>query len=297
MQFLIYILVYPFIWLLSILPFRVLYFISDGLCFLSYKIIKYRRKVIRQNLELVFPHKTSYEISQLIKQHYRHFIDLMLETIKTLTISEKELNKRFTYKNTEVLNELYNHGKSVLLVSGHYGNWEWLGNLEKFIRHKGYAVYKPIKNNYFDHLIYSIRSRFGATPVDKNHIVKTFIRNEKATVLGLYLMVADQSPKINDTRYWAPFLGIKVPVFVGTEVLAKKLNAAVVFLNVRKIKRGYYEASFKLLDEQPVKAPDYKVTDLFLKELEGQIREKPEYYFWTHKRFKHKDKAPKIISA
>ncbi len=295
MQFLTFILVYPLIWFVSILPFRIIYFISDVLCFLLYHVIRYRRKVIQQNLQLVFPEKTPTEISQLVKKHYCHFTDLLLETVKTLSISEKELNKRLVYKNTEVLRELYRKQKSVLLICGHYGNWEWLGNMEKFMPHKGHAVYKPAKNNYFNNLIYTIRARFGAVPIDKNNIIKTFVKNQKEKILGLYLMVADQSPKLNNTRYWTSFLGVKVPVFVGTEVLAKKVNAAVVFLNVTKRKRGYYEASFKLLEDYPEKVPNYTVTDSFLRALENQIYAKPEYYFWTHKRFKHRDKVPEMF--
>jgi len=287
MQLIIFILVYPFIWFLSILPFRVLYTLSDILCFLLFYVFKYRKKVISKNLKLAFPDKSSQEISQLIKQHYCHFTDLMFETIKILSISEKSLNKRFIYKDIDVLNQLYAKNKSVLLVSGHYGNWEWLINMEKFIKHKGHAVYKPLKNNYFNTFIRNLRSKFGATPVDKNHIIKKFIKNQRQSILGIYLMVTDQSPKLINTRYWASFLGIKVPVFVGSEVLAKKLDAAVVFLKVNKIKRGYYEASFKLLDKKTEKQNEYTITNQFLEELEEQIRAKPAYYFWTHKRFKH----------
>lgn len=287
MKILVFIVTYPIIWILAKLPFGVIYFLSDIICFILYNILRYRRKVVYKNLELAFPNKSHAEISRIAKLHYQHLTDLFLEMLKTWNMSSKELNKRFKYNNVNNLNELYAKNKSVVLVCGHYGNWEWLGNMENFIKYKGHAIYKGIKNRYFDKLIYKIRAKFGATPIDKDQIVRSFITNQKAGILGLYLMVSDQSPKLEYSKYWTSFLGIKVPVFVGSEILAKKLNTAVVFLKIKKVKRGYYEASFKLLEEHPKEIPNYKITDRFLKELENQIRDRPEYYFWTHKRFKH----------
>jgi KDO2-lipid IV(A) lauroyltransferase len=292
MQLLTFMLVYPIIWIFARLPFKILYLISDILFFIIYRIIRYRRKVVTSNLEKVFQNKNKIEIARLAKKHYRHFTDLFIEMLKTWSMSKEDINKHFKYRNISILNELYDEGKSIILVCGHYGNWEWSGNMESFMKHKGHAVYKPMKNKYFDHLIYKIRAKFGATPIDKNKIIKTFITNEKNKIPGLYLMVADQSPKLQHTRFWSKFLGVKVPVFVGSEILAKKMDAAVVFFDIKKVKRGFYEATFNVLSKNPKELQNYKITELFLRELECQIFTEPAYYFWTHKRFKHVNKSP-----
>ncbi|UNY98097.1 lysophospholipid acyltransferase family protein [Zhouia spongiae] len=297
MQLLTYLLVYPLLWMVSKLPFSVFYRVSDFMYLLLYRLIGYRKKVVRSNLRLAFPEKQPEEIKQIEKKFYHHLCDLFMEMIKSLTISKEEMQKRFRFKNIEVLRAFEEQNKSVVLLCGHYASYEWLMSLGYQIRHNGYAVYQPINNKYFDKLVKKIRTKHGAHLISRYETTKTILQKYKAGELALYGLAIDQSPMPSRARYWRKFFGIKVPVFVGAEKIAKSLNSPVIFMDIQKIKRGYYETSFTVISEQPKGLPDYEITDRFTQMLEAQIRKKPEYYLWTHKRFKHKDKAPEGIKA
>lgn len=290
MQRILYILVYP-IWLsISLLPLRILYILSDFLFFLSYYIFRYRRKVVYGNLELCFPDKTKQEKKKIEREYYKHLCDIIVETIKNLSISEKEINKRFIFENLELLDELYEKDKNVLLMCGHYASWEWSGILTRHMKYKGLAVYKVLRNKNFDKLVRKIRGKFGAEIVSNRQIVTRLFRLSRTKEKTLTLILSDQTPKLTDYKHVDTFMGIRVPVFVGTEELAKRLDQVPVYLHVDKIKRGYYKAKFILLSETPKEVPDYQITRSFLNEVEKQIHEKPAYYLWSHKRWKHKDK-------
>jgi len=293
MNLLVYVLVYPIIWLLSILPFRILYIISDGFYVLIYYIIGYRKKVVYDNLKLAFPNKKEEEILAIRKKFYHHFLDIFIEMIKSFTISKNELNKHYTYTNIELLTELYKDGKSLILIASHYANWEWMVSLNSMINYKGYAAFTKIGNPYFNNKIKKTRGRFGVHLKETSKIISEIKSNHKNNIQSIYGLLSDQSPQIHKTHYWGNFLGIKVPIHTGTEMLAKKYDLNVVFIATKKIKRGYYESTFQLITTEPKKHEDYELTDLYLRKLEAQINEEPAYYFWTHKRFKHKDKTPK----
>lgn len=293
MNLLVYILVYPLIWLLSILPFRILYLISDGVYFLLYYIIGYRKKVVYDNLKLAFPNKAEKEILAIRKKFYHHFVDVFIEMIKLFTISKNELDKRYKYLNSDLLNELSKDGKSIIIISSHYANWEWEVGMDSFINYNCNAAFTKISNKYFNKRILSSRQRFGVTLIEAPKITRTIIKNNDNNIQSVYGLLSDQSPQIQKTHYWSEFLGVKVPVITGTETLAKKYDMNIVFIKTKKIKRGYYESSFSLITDDAKKYADYEITDIYLRKLEAQIYEEPAYYFWTHKRFKHKDKAPK----
>ena len=293
MQLIIFILVYPIIWLISILPFPVLYLLSDALYFLLYRIIGYRKKVVYHNLKLAFPEKTHQELKNIEKKFYSHFVDVFLEMMKTFTISGKEINKRYQFKNLEFLKELEKKNKSIIVMGSHYANWEWMAHLGRFLDYEGYAAYTKIGNSHFDKAIKNTRGRFKTILVQSTRIKRQIQENADAGVLSMYGLLSDQSPQLKKANYWSTFLGVKVPVFVGTEMMAKKHDFTVVYIHVEKIKRGYYEATFKVISEDVTAVEDFKITDKYLSLLETQIRNKPEYYFWTHKRFKHMHKAPK----
>lgn len=279
-------------WLVSLLPFRLLYAFSDGVYILIYYIIGYRRKVVKENLNLVFPEKSEQEIKRITKAFYHHLCDMMLESIKSLTISEKEMKKRFTFSNVELLQNIENDKKSIVLMCAHYGSWEWIFILQSYMKNKGYAVYKRLKNKYFDGLIKRVRTKYDSYLITTKETVPVLMKakvNGNLTTCGF---VSDQSPKIKKALYWQEFMGIKVPVITGTEMLAKKLDMAVVFFRVKRLKRGYYETTFETLAINPNEFENYKITDAFLKLVEKQIHEAPEYYLWTHKRWKHRDKVP-----
>jgi KDO2-lipid IV(A) lauroyltransferase len=290
MQFLTFIIVYPFIWLFSILPFRVLYFISDCFYYLIYYIIGYRKKTVLHNLKLVFPEKTDQEIKIITKKFYRHFTDVFIEMIKAFTLSEKAILEHYKFTNIEVVHELESKNKSAILIGSHYANWEWIFGVNLLVKYNGYAVFKKLKNPFFDKKIRETRGRYNTTLVPTKEIFNIIANNTKNNILSLYGFLGDQSPRLKKAHYWSEFLGVTVPIHTGAEMLAKKSNLSVVSFHVKKIKRGYYEATFKLLAENPNDFKDYDITDLYLRELEKSIYKAPEYYFWTHKRFKHEGK-------
>ncbi len=290
MQFIIYIIVFPILWLLSILPFRVLYLLSNFVSFILFRLIGYRKDIVLNNIKLAFPEKPEAEIRKIRRQFYIHFTDVFIEMIKSITISEKNVHKRFVFEGLDVINDLGKKGKSIILVGSHYANWEWMVSLNNLVLHKAYAVYTPIGNKYFDKMMLKYRTKYGGIFIKPSVARKTYQENEENGVLTLNALVSDQSPQLSGTRYWTTFLNVFVPVHVGAEEIAKKLNQAVVFYEVTKVKRGHYKCTFKTIVENPNEYPNYQITDLYLKEVEKQVAKAPQYYFWTHKRFKHKDK-------
>ena len=292
MQLIAYILVYPSLWIISILPFRLLYAFSDVIYIFMYKIFGYRTSVVKENLRLVFPEKTEKEISEITGKFYHHFCDMMVEAIKSLTITEAQMNKRFKFTNVELLNDLEQKQKSITLMCGHYGSWEWIFILQKHVKLKGYAVYKRLANKHFDKLVKRIRAKYNSHLITTKETFKVLLESKKKGELTINGFVSDQSPKAHKAFHWNEFMGIKVPMYVGAEILAKKLDMAVVFFSVKRIKRGYYETTFTTITENPKDFKNYEITDIFFKLLEEQILEAPQYYLWTHKRWKHRDKVP-----
>ncbi len=290
MQRLLYILVYPILWLLSKLPMRILYIKSTALFVLVYYVIGYRKKVVKDNLLLVFPEKTQEERNIIAREFFKHLCDLIFETIKALTISEKEIRKRFVVTNVNILDSYYQNDKSVLLMAGHYGNWEWSGILNKLMQHQAHAVYKPLRSKQFDALVKKTREHFGGIIVSNKKIVSMLFRKWKKGTKTLTYILSDQTPKLGDFKHRDTFMGIDVPMFTGTEELAKKLDFAVLYLKVEKVKRGYYHTTFVPLVDNPKEYPDFQITRMFFDNLEAQIKEKPEYYLWSHKRWKLRNK-------
>lgn len=292
MQILLYIFLYPLLLLISILPFRLLYIFSDFVYFLVYRIIRYRKRVVRSNIQLALPHLNEKERLEIEKKFYSHMCDMFLEMIKTLTISRKEIEKRYTFKNMEVYYDLEKKGKSIALLCAHYASYEWAVSMNYYVNFKAFGVYKKIANPYFDKLVRRIRSKFNAELIDSKQTIPTMASNYRNKTLSLYGLVSDQSPKLSAAHHWQKFMGYLVPVHTGGEMLAKKYDMNVIFLETKKIKRGYYQASFKILCDDNIKQiPNYEITDQFLKLVENQIYEAPEYYLWTHKRWKHKKEA------
>ena len=292
MQFLVYILVYPLLWIISILPFRLMYFLSDGFYVLLYYIIGYRKKVVTNNLKLAFPEKTNQEISLIRKRFYHHLCDMMFEAIKSITISEAEMQKRYVFTNVEEIHKLEKENRSIVLFMGHYASWEWIFILQTHVNHKGYAVYKRLSNKYFDALVKRIRAKYNSHLITTKETFSILIKAKENNELTFNGFVFDQSPKLNKAVYWQEFMGIEVPVHVGAEILAKRLDMVTLFLKVKKVKRGHYEATFLDINRNTKDYADFEITDLALKRVEEQINEAPEYYFWTHKRWKHRGQKP-----
>ncbi|WP_264554249.1 lysophospholipid acyltransferase family protein [Flavobacterium sp. N2038] len=288
MQFLVYILAYPFLWLISILPFRIFYWFSDCVYFLVYHVVGYRKKVVRENLALALPHLSDQERKVIEKKFYSHMCDMFLEMIKTMSISPEEMEKRFHVTNIDLVLNYAQREKSVILMASHYASYEWLMTVNPKIGFQGVAVYKKVANPYFDKLVRKIRSKYKTEMIETKKAIPTMAQNQRDGVLSMYGLASDQSPKLDRIFHSGKFMGIEVPVHTGAEMLAKKYDLAVTMVKVKKIKRGYYEATFLSLADNPKEYDDFEITEMYLKEVEKQILEAPEYYLWTHKRWKHR---------
>lgn len=286
MQKAVYYIVYPLIWLISKLPFFVLYRISDLLFVIIFYVVGYRKKLVYTNIQTFFPEKSHQEILKIRRKFYLHFSDLLVETIKTFTISSATFDKHFTLSGTDVLDKLAQKKQSIITVGAHYANWEWTIKIAQNSAFKPVGVYKKINNPAISDKIKTTRERFGMLLVEKEEIIRVLVENYKNNILSIYGFISDQSPVLHRAFYWTDFLGKRVPVYTGAENTAKKYNHAVVFFDITKLKRGYYNCEFKLITDEPTQFPDYQITDRFLKMIEEQIRKQPEYYLWSHNRFK-----------
>lgn len=288
MNLLVYIILYPLIWIISKSSFRLIYLFSDFLYLILYHVISYRKKLVRKNLALALPEKTFLERKIIEKKYYKHLSDLFLESFKSLNISEVDIKKRYSFKNIELLDELYKKKKNIILMGGHYASWEWFFIIDRLTDYRINAIYKKLSNKYFDSLIKKIRSKYNGNLISTKNTFKEILKNTKLKGLNIYGFASDQSPKKNKATYWNNFLNNFVPFHTGAEIIAKKYDMAVVYMNVEKLKRGYYLASFELITDKPKKYKDFKITEDFIKLLENQIFKAPEYYTWTHNRFKHR---------
>jgi len=283
---------YPFLWLLSLLPFRALYVISDYFLYpIVYYLAGYRKKVVYDNLRNSFPQKSDQEIDTIAKKFYHHFCDIIIETIKLINISEKDYKQRVKYRNPEVFFDLYDKGQNVIAAAAHYGNWEWLSGVTDSLQHRNMSLYKPLSNKYFEKVITRIRTRFGAELVPMENVTRKMLAYRRDGILTASCFIIDQTPIRSHIHYWTKFLNQDTPVFLGVEKLARSLKQAVVYMKMIPIKRGYYEYEVVLLFEDVSKVKDYEITEAHVRELEKQIIEHPEYWLWTHRRWKHKKPA------
>lgn len=288
MSAIIYYLALPFIYLISILPFRVLYFISTGLYGLLYYVLGYRKGVVMENLRKSFPEKSEAEIKAIAKRYYKYLCDLFLETFKTLTVSKETMLKHcyFNPQAKAVFDKLAAENKSIVLVMGHLGNWEWAGNTFSLVNnHQLYVIYHPISNKYFDWLMYKMRTRFGTKLIAMKDTFREMLENREE--LNATAFIADQTPAPQNA-YWTTFLNQDTPVFKGTEMISRKVNYTVVYATVKRVKRGYYEMFAEVLCDNPKATGDGEISEMHTRKLEKDIREQPEVWLWSHRRWKHK---------
>jgi KDO2-lipid IV(A) lauroyltransferase len=275
------------IYILVLLPFPLYYLLSDFLFALGYYAIGYRKKVIQQNLRNAFPQKTEQEIIAIGKKYFAFMVDMFLETFKLLVMSPKQIKKRFIFKNTEILDPFLAQNQSLIFVLGHYGNWEWCG--QSFHIQQKYqedVLYHPLSNKFFDWLTAKLRSRFGMGLIPMQVSIKEMIRRKELLTATAFL--SDQTPSNKDASHWMPFLNQDTPVFLGTEKIAKKLNRPVIFVHIKRSKRGYYEGTFTLITDKPKDTPDNWITEQHTQLLEKDIIATPELWLWSHRRWKHK---------
>ena len=284
---LLYGLIYVVWYLLSLLPLRVHYVISDGLYLLLYRVIGYRRKVVRENLTTAFPEKSEDEIRHIERDFYHFFCDYIAESVKLMTISPDNLRRRMVFKGTELIDEVVESGQSCAVYLGHYGNWEWVTSLPLWVTSKAQCgqIYHPIENPEFDRLFLRLRQRLGAVCIpmqDTLRRILEFRRDNQPVVIGY---ISDQKPHWVNIHHWVDFLHHDTPVLTGTERIAKKVNHAVFYLDVRRLRRGYYEAEFRLITRTPQQQPDYALTDAYFSLLEQSIQRDPAFWPWSHNRW------------
>ncbi|HER09252.1 MAG TPA: lipid A biosynthesis acyltransferase [Bacteroides sp.] len=281
-----YILTYSLIWVLHLLPGRILYFFSDGLYLIAYHLAGYRKKVVFENLSRAFPEYGPGEIANTARKFYHHLCDLLLELAVSLFFNEKQALSRISFRNPELLETLYNKGKPVIGVTAHYGNWEYLATIGLLTDYRIIAAYKPLKNKYFDRFVLRSREKFGATLVPMDKIARQLMNFRRDKALALTIFLSDQRPVRSHIQYWTTFLGMDTPLYLGVEKLSRKLDTAVIFLKVRKVRRGHYEVEYELVCENPSSMKPFEITDAHVRILENLIREKPELWLWSHRRWK-----------
>ena len=280
-----YVLVIP----ISHLPYRVLYFVSNIVYLFTYYIIGYRKKVVRKNLTNSFPHLSHAELLSIEKKFYKHFADFLVESAKSVSISDKAIKERCALINPEILHKYFDEGKSVIVLCGHYNNWEYYAvGIAQQMKHNTIAAYKPLKNKFFDDVILKSRQRFGMKMMSMREIPRYFANN-KTEQPTLSIMVNDQSPSNPKTAYWNTFLNQDTGWMKGAEKLAAKYDQAVLFGCIRKKKRGFYEVTFYPISDNVKQEKDGFVLDKHAEYLEMVINEHPEYWLWSHKRWKHKN--------
>lgn len=287
MNYLLYIFAYSLIWLLHLLPEWFLFRISDLLYFLMYHVAGYRKKVVIDNLHMAFPEYDKKQIRSTSRKFYHHFGDLILESAICHFYSESKALRRITYRNPELLNRIYASGKLVMAVTGHYGNWEYLNTLALASDYPVAAIYKPLHIKPFNRIIKNIRTRFGVMISPMEMITRKLIWHHKEKDPVLTIFLADQRPLFKNIQYWTKFMGLDTPLYLGTEKLARKLDAAVVFLKIIKVKRGRYEVDIELICENPKELEPFEITNRHVQILENLIRHQPEYWLWSHRRWKH----------
>ena len=272
---------------LSFLPYGVLHVISRCFYFLMYYVIGYRKKVVRQNLRNSFPEKSESEIKSIEKKFYKHFLDIIIESVKLFSVSEKQLQRRMRVTNPEVVDQYSKEGQSVIIVGGHYNSWEMAGTaLGNQIHHQAVALYSVLKDPFFDRIMKDSRERFGTRMVSTKRSSRFFAgesRDNCAIIFG-----ADQSPTYNKSVYWTTFLNQETALAVGTEAYAKKYNFPVIYVYVRKQKRSTYTMTFEVITDKPQETPEGYISVEHTKRLESEILNEPEFWLWTHKRWKRK---------
>jgi KDO2-lipid IV(A) lauroyltransferase len=287
MDYLLYIFLYSLVWLLHLLPEWFLFRISDLLYFLMCHVVVYRKKVVVDNIQKAFPEYDKSQIRSITRKFYHHFSDLILESGICHFYTESKALKRITYRNPELLNELYASGKLVMAVTGHFGNWEYLNTLALASDYPVAAIYKPLNIKQIDRMIKRNRTRFGVMVSPMEKIARKLIKHHKEKDPVMTIFLADQRPLIKNIQYWTKFMGLDTPHYLGTEKLARKLDAAVVFLKILKVKRGRYEVEIELICENPNELAPYEITNRHVQILENLVREQPENWLWSHKRWKH----------
>ena len=286
MQAFAFYITYPLLYLIALLPFGALYVVSDVLYYLL-RLSGYRRKVVLDNLKNAFPSKSHSEIRAISKAYYRYLCDLTLETLKTLRMTEHEAREHCVFHSAQWLDTLYEQKKSFIIVMGHYGNWEWAGPSFTLNTHfQLVVIYRPLSNPYFEKMLSGMRTRFGTRITPVNLTLRDMIANRSQGVVTATAFIADQTAS-RENAYWTTFLHQDTAVFTGPEKLAVKFNYPVVYINVQRLRRGYYAVHPELLFAEPKNTKPGEISEAFTKRLEQEILIDPSLWLWSHRRWKH----------
>jgi KDO2-lipid IV(A) lauroyltransferase len=275
---------------LSLLPLPVLYLLADATYVLLYRVFAYRKNVVRENLLLALPEKSLAEIIKIEKKFFRYLSSLIFEILKMNTLSSEQIKKRFIFHNKSQLQEYLDRGESVLVCSAHYGNWEWgtMGIGLNF-RADHYPIYKPLSNMVFDNWFKRIRSRFGNKLVAMRQTMRALAASKGKP--SIFSFGNDQAPAKDESHYWTNFLHQQASIQLGIEKIALKTNQPIFYFKVNVIKRGYYEVDCIPLCLNPAETAAFEITEMHTRLLEEIIKEKPEYWLWSHRRWKYKPSA------
>jgi len=244
--------------------------------------------VVFENLRNSFPEKTEKERRVIARKFFQHFCDMFIETIKVINIDTPQMRRRIRFSNPEIFDELYKKEKQIFIAAGHYGNWEWTSTLENTVPYHHATLYRPLQNKLFDKFFYDLRSKNGADIIPAKTVIKAinqFKQENRLTALGF---LADQSPHISELHHWITFMNQDTPIYIGVEKLARRYNTAVVYYDTRRVKRGYYEVDVTLIVENAAETKEMEITEKFFQLLEQSIYRQPQYWLWSHKRWKHK---------
>lgn len=278
--------VFGFIKLISLLPLKVLYVLATIFTPILGSVISYRKKVIKENLHNAFPEWDEKQIKKTMKAFYSYFADMLVESIKVLSMNLTSLEKHIKFQNPEILQQYYKEGKSVIAISAHMGNWEWTHGLRNEIPHNCLIIYKPLSDIIFNKLITRARNKFNSSMVSMREIPRVLLKLKREGVPSLSGYISDQSPIWDEVQYWTTFLHQNTAVYLGPEKLARKMDTAVVYFRMKVISRGQYEVEIVPITDQGSKTEEYEITEKHVKLLEADIREHPEYWLWSHRRWK-----------
>ncbi len=273
--------------LISLLPFPILYLLSDCLAFKLEYVFRYRKRVIDNNLKNAFPKLTEQERKRIRKQYYRHIADLVMEVIKTGGMKQASFHKRFRILNTALLESYLSKKQSVIIATGHLGNWEWFGvYMSTFPQYNPWAVVKPLSDKFFEQYLNSLRLKFADKGlIDFRKAFREMVKMKAEP--SIYLIAGDQTPTKDEINYWINFLNQDTAVFLGIEKIARSLGHAVLFMDLYRVKRGYYEASLQVITETPAQTEEFEITRAHVKMLEQAIIDRPYNWLWSHRRWKH----------
>ncbi len=285
----LYYIIFGIWYVISLLPLRVLYFIGDLFYPLIYNVIGYRRKIVRKNLVESFPEKSEDELTKIEKEFYHFFCDYVMETVKMFSMSEKEMKRRMTFGGMDVVNQIHPH-KSCVLYLGHYCNWEWVASIPLHLKNTDGLlpgqIYHKLENPVFDRLFLYSRYRFKSNNIEMFSALRTLVKCTREGKRFMIGFISDQSPNWNFVNMWTNFLNHKTALFVGAENIAKMTDAAVFYIDMKRVKRGYYHGEFILMTDKPKSYPNYELTAEYGRYLEDSIKRVPQYWLWSHNRWK-----------